>query len=157
MKVLIAFYKANGPHAKWDDKLIAWWTKGPYSHVEIFIPETMERYTSSGRYGGVVKRPIKSLKGYENNDDPVWDYIEVDLPDDAIDRIEEFYQLTKNCKYDWFTIFGFVLPFRDKSNQYVCSEWCSNYLKIMGSKEMWTKNPAKLSPNGLYELYINKE
>ena len=152
MKILFAFYKANGPRARYEDKIISWWTKGPYSHVEIFVPETMKRYTSSGRAGGVVKRDIKSLLGYETKNDPIWDYLEIDLPDITLTRIERFYSLTKDDKYDWKAIYGFVLPFRDRTNRWICSEWCANVGKISGIEELWKLNPATLSPNKLYEI-----
>jgi len=155
MKMLFAFYKANGPHAALDDKAIAWWTKGPYSHVEIWIPKTKKRYTSSGRAKGVVKRNINSIIKIVNRTDETWDYIEFNVDNETqfLNQLEEFYNMTKDDKYDWAAIYGFVIPFKDRTNKWICSEWCTNFGKISNiSKTLWKVDPAEVSPNKLFNL-----
>ena len=150
MRVLVACYKTSksNPGVKWDDKLINWWTgKKGYSHVELFVPDTMKRYTSSGRIGGVVKKDIKSLQSTN-----VWDYIEVDLPCLGLSEIEQFYRKTKNDKYDWLGILGFILPIQDRTNKWFCSEWVATVLKNTRCHKLAIYEPSKLSPNKLYEI-----
>jgi len=60
--------------------------------------------------------------------------------------------MTKDKKYDWFGIFGFVIPTKDRTNRWFCSEWVSNALKISGCEKLFTKNPSKISPNELYKI-----
>ena len=139
--IKVAFYKAHGPYAQWDDKLIAWWTNGSYSHVEIVIDNY--QYSSYQPDGGVRKKE-------HIVDDKVWNYIEIDNIDEQ--KILEFFEMTKGEKYDWLAIFGFVIPFKDRSNEWECSEWCSNALKISGCKKLWKHEPSKLSPNKLYKI-----
>lgn len=46
--VRLAFYKGEGD---WVDKVVRWWTKSQYSHVEVIVGDTW--YSSSPRDGGV--------------------------------------------------------------------------------------------------------
>ena len=144
--VLVAFYKANQSNATTIDKVIAWWTKGKYSHVELIIDNHM--YSTSPRDGEVrVKRHVY--------DKDVWDYVTVSVG--SIKNISEFYRQTKGLKYDWFGIFGFIIPTKDRTNRWFCSEWVSNALKISGCKKLFTKNPSKLSPNDLYKILTKEQ
>ena len=153
MKVLLAFYKTQ--HSKYlSDKIINWWTgNNGYCHVEIFIPDTTKRYTSSGRIGGVIERDIKSLKSYKNKlEDSTWKFVEIDVPCLTIEEIEIFYDKTKHHKYDWFGILGFVLPFKDREDRWFCSEWVATVLKNHNYLPLATKEPSKISPNDLYKI-----
>ena len=138
--IIIAFYKANQSKADWQDKLIAKYTKGKYSHVEIVIDSYM--YSSSPRDGGVRRK-----KHIVNNE--IWDYISLPI---KANNILEFYNQTKNNKYDWLGILGFILPFKDRTNEWFCSEWCSNALKIGEYKDLFIHEPSKISPNKLYDI-----
>ena len=137
--IQLAFYKAH--QGNWSDKLISWWTKGPYSHVEIVIGSgTMY---SSSQYDGGVR--IKQHK-YDINK---WEYIKVDLDINILDNI---FNRTKGNKYDWLGILGFILPIQDRTNRWFCSEWCSNVLKCSGDKRFYLLEPSKISPNRLYKI-----
>ena len=138
-KVTVAFLKEDNTIS---GKLIKWWTKGPYSHAAIVI-DGME-YSASAEEGGVYKRP-HSLN-YKK-----WDYVEVKANSLAI---LNFYTMTQYDRYDFMAIFGFIMPFKDRSRQWDCSEWVSNALKISGVKLLWTKEPSKISPNHLYSILI---
>jgi len=139
--IQVAFYKANQFHADWSDKLIAWWTNGIYSHTELIIDGFM--YSTSPRDGKVRKKEHI----YDEN---IWSYVEINNVD--VNKILEFFQMTDGHKYDWLGIFGFIIPFKDRTNEWFCSEWVSNALKIAGYKKLWTKEPNKISPNKLYEI-----
>ncbi len=141
MKMKLAFYKAKG---NWKDKLIRFWTKGPYSHVEI-VSEDGYMYSSSPRDNGVRKKK-------HTYDPKKWDYVEVEINPKIL---EEFYEETKGEHYDLAGILGFVIPVKDRTNRWFCSEWCSNVLKISGHKAMWKQEPSKISPNRLYKLLKN--
>jgi len=145
LKFYVAFYKSNNKYAKWDDKLINWWTgKNGYSHCEIVVDNRgeMTMFSSSGRDGGVRCRP-------HNYNTDVWDYIEVDL---SLKHIFEIFHLTENQKYDWFGILGFIFPFKDRTFEWFCSEWCSNVLKTYGNEKLLLLEPSKLSPNKFYRV-----
>jgi hypothetical protein len=99
--VKVAFYKSKQNHADWKDKLIAWWTKGKYSHTELIINGYM--YSTSPRDGCVRRK--KHI--YNEN---VWDYIKVNNVE--ISKVVEFFEMTKGQKYDWLGILGFVVPLK---------------------------------------------
>jgi len=140
-KVIVAFYKANQPKATIFDKLIAWYTGGAYSHVELIIGSIM--YSSSSRDGGVRCKT-------HSFDSDVWDYIQIEV--DNITEILLFYSLTENAKYDWLGVFRFLNPIiKQNHEKYFCSEWVTNALQRV-NKQMLKVKPENISPNGLYKL-----
>ena len=143
--VKIAFYKGlSAPGRDWTDWLICRWTRGKYSHVELIIEGYM--YSTSPRDGKVRRK-----KHIEDNE--TWDYIEV--KDIEVKHIIKFYNMTADEKYDWLGILGFVIPLKDRTNKWFCSEWVSNSLKIAGYEKLWKLEPSKISPNKLYKLLSN--
>ena len=141
MSCKVAFYKGlSAPNRDWTDWLICKWTKGQYSHTELIVNGFM--YSSSPRDGKVRCKPHKI-------DNKTWDYIEVEANQKDI---LEFFKMTKGDKYDWFGILGFIIPIKDRTHDWFCSEWVSNALKISGCKKLWTKEPSKISPNKLYKI-----
>jgi hypothetical protein len=141
--VKVAFRKAKNEN--WGKKLIALWTKGKYSHVELIIGD--KQYSSHISDGGV------RCKKHIYNED-LWDYVEV--PNIRVKDILQFYSITKGDKYDLLGIAGFVIPFKDRTNEWFCSEWVSNALKISGYKKLWNQEPSKISPNKLYKILKDK-
>jgi hypothetical protein len=139
--VKVAFYKSNQNHADWTDKLIAWWTGGSYSHTELIIDGYM--YSTSPRDGEVRAKK-------HNFDENIWDYVEIDNVE--IPKVIEFFKMTKDQRYDWLGILGFVVPLKDRTNRWFCSEWVSNALKIAGCRKLWKQEPSKISPNKLYKI-----
>jgi len=140
-KGYIAFYKAYGPHSKWHHKLVDWKTgKKGYAHAEIILGDTM--YSSSGIDGGVRKKPHKF-------DENSWTYVSIDIDKE---KLELFLEKTKNDKYDWFAILGFIIPIKDRTHKWMCSEWCSNFIKIQGDDRMMILEPSTVSPNKFYEI-----
>ena len=141
MNCKIAFYKGlTAPHRDWTDWVICKWTRGPYSHVELVIDGFM--YSSSPRDGSVRRKPHKV-------DNTTWDYVDVDINQK---NVLEFYNMTDGDKYDWAGILGFIIPIKDRTHNWFCSEWVSNALKIAGYSPLWPKEPSKISPNKLFKL-----
>ena len=139
--IKLAFYKAfNNPNARWDDKLIAFYTKGKYSHVELIINGYM--YSSSPRDGRVRKTQ-------HTTDNKSWDYVEIEIKEA---NVIDFFNMTQGNKYDWLGILGFIIPIKDRTNEWFCSEWVSNALKISGCEKLWKLEPSKISPNRLYKI-----
>ena len=146
MKFYLAFYKANCKKAHWDDKIINWWTGSiGFSHVEIVIDYEngkMVMLSSSPRDGGVRMKEHRY-------DESIWEYVEVDL---TLSHVMNIFKLTDGAKYDWMGILGFVIPFKDSTKDWFCSEWCSNVLKTYGNEKLLLLEPSKISPNKLYTL-----
>ena len=68
-----------------------------------------------------------------------------------------FYQKTKHCKYDWAAIFGFISPFQDREDRYICSEWCIEYSKIAQQKVFYNISSYKTSPNRAFEILMKNK
>lgn len=137
----LAFYKATNENLF--GKAIAWWTKGPYSHVELVFSNGMS-FSSSSRDGGTRWKRIDYSDGK-------WDLVEI--PVNAVDeaRIARWCDSVCGAKYDWDGIFGFVIPFwRQHANDWFCSEVCTAALQRVGL--LSGVNPASTSPSKLYWL-----
>ncbi len=141
-KVTIAFYKVNQPSADWQDKLIGWWTNGPYSHVEIIVDGKM--YSSSPRDGKIRERDA-ILDDHER-----WDYVTVYVSNKK--NFYKFFEQVNGNKYDWAGILGFIIPFRDSENKYFCSEFVTRALQFMGYSNLYSIKAGITSPNRLYKL-----
>lgn len=148
-KVLIAFYKADGPYARWDDKLIAWWTRGPYSHTELVLrdhlsPTGYSMFSSLGTEGGVRIKP-------HTIDDRVWDYVSVTVRDRK--AIIDFYHMILGHKYDWTgIIFSQIVRLGiDNQKRWFCSESNVKALQLAGctNKKIWLLKPEMTHPNKL--------
>ena len=147
-EVYLAFYKVTSKGAKWDDVIVDCWTgMNGFSHVELVINDNgnYTMYSSSPRDGGVR---MKSHRYNENT----WEYVKIDLDPE---HIELLFKMTDGLLYDWKGILGFILPFKDRSTKWFCSEWCSNTMKTGGYVKFFLKEPASISPNQLYTIVAN--
>ena len=151
----IAFKKASS--GSWLDRMIAWWTNGPYSHCEIVfssdgaidgVPPGLVR----GGYGSLCYSSYPTDGGVRFKgivlDPKIWDVFDV-----PCDRYQEYIASRIALKhvgehYDWSGILGFVftdipgLP-QDK----FCSEICTIILQSCGL--VGNLNPTRTSPNSL--------
>lgn len=144
MKLQLAFYKGKGNIY---DKLIRFWTDGPYSHVELVINDVC--YSSSPRDGGVRKKQINLKSGN-------WDVFDLDSNQYQEAEIIRFVEgeIEKGAKYDWMGIFfGQFIRFLNLQdpNKWFCSEFCSWPLKVK-------EKPWKLHPWGLFkDIFVETE
>ena len=134
--VKLAFYKGEG---NWVDKVVRWWTKSQYSHVEVIVGDTW--ISSSPRDGGVRSMRMESYNAEH------WDII--GYPGVSASDVFDLFRNTKGSKYDFIGIlFSQVLPIGLHSNtKWYCSEWAAE-LKY---------DNTNISPQELYELVSNKK
>ena len=110
------------PH-KWHDiggRLICWWTRSPYSHVEIVINGVC--YSSSLRRGGVSKAVI-------DLDKPHWRVIPIERADE--EAALRAYRRYEGMPYGWtdlITQHVLRLPVDDPG--LLCSELCALMLGL---------------------------
>lgn len=130
--MIIAAYKGKGTFF---DSLIRWWTKSPYSHVEIVLHRNQyyfKGFSSSTRDGGVRVKSIKVKSGH-------WDFFEADAP-----RLEEE-EMRKHIGkgYDFMGILlSQILPLkRHSKRRFFCSELCAHMMGLSA--------PQKYSPDDL--------
>lgn len=125
----VVFYKASGTGA---DKLIRWWTNGPYSHVEIVLQEKDGQSLCASAHindGGVRTKWITI-------DPASWDTVEIEA--DA-DKVAQWFKEHDGAKYDLIGLLGFVFQRGGYDrNKYFCSEAIANSL---GIEEGWRYDP----------------
>ena len=131
----VAFYKAPGTAV---DKLIRWWTRGPYSHCELVFELVDDGpslcMSSSMRDGGVRSKRI--LLDAES-----WDIVPV--VDADIDVAWAWAAEHANEGYDCLGIIGLALKNKgmQDQNKWFCSEAVA---AMLGLKKSWKFNPSTL-------------
>lgn len=139
MLAQVAFYKGR---KKVFNRLVAWWTKGKYSHCE-FIEGYREDgsaicWSSSFSDGGVRKK-------YITLDDSLWDVVDITLTEEEYKYALAWFHQNNNKSYDILGLFGFVFDAsEDSPDKWFCSEAVASALQM---KESW-----RFSPNDLYAL-----
>lgn len=132
--------------------LISAWTLGNYSHCEFVYNN--EVYLANP--GGVRKEPYIPKKNF--------DIYEVSALVN-IDKIMEFFEMTKGSGYDYKGIIESQLFFAGNGHnldEFFCSEWCLNaidyalnYRLQYGKRAMTKKGYNKFNPERLYK-YLKK-
>jgi hypothetical protein len=129
----VAFYKGK---KRLFNKLVSWWTRGPYSHCELVFSDG-ESASSSFMDGGVRYKRILF-----NHD--LWDFIELGPQFDE-QKAREWFDKHDGAQYDVMGLVGFV--FRrvgDDKKKYFCNE---AVLAALGFLESW-----RFDPNSTYAL-----
>jgi len=148
MKIKVAFYKgASNANGSFFSKLISFWTKSKYTHTELILSDG---YMYSSSY---VENCVRKKKHKFNTEK--WDYLNIEISNEK--NILEFFEMTKGSKYDKIGILGFIIPLKDRTKEWFCSEWVSNALKISSIKELFNQEPSKISPGKLFKILNNKE
>ena len=154
-EIQIAFYKGTG---SWVHKTIRWWTKSPYSHAELIMPDGKTWISISPFLTSRVAPRIKCK--VDPND---WDYLTFPLswrpPVHAyqISQLYKFIDMTQGAKYDWTgMVMSQLCPFLIKRrNKWYCSEWIAHALvnsRIVMWDDLRLYDTPDLSPGKLYNL-----
>ena len=149
MKVKVAFYKGKG---NWKHKMVRWWTESQYSHVELVMPDNFTWITITPLMSSTVSSRIKTDFDLEN-----WDFVSLDINEDQLQVINDFYGETQGCKYDWWgMILSQFLPFHIKRREkWYCSEWIAYALRIAGIidwKIIKIYDQTDISPQRIYNI-----
>jgi hypothetical protein len=160
-EIKIAFYKGRGSRIH---KVIRWWTKSPYSHAELIMPDGKTWISISPFLTSRVSARIRST--IDNPED--WDYISFKLSHRApvknyqLDQLYRFIEITQGSKYDWFgMIMSQFCPYLIKRrNKWYCSEWIAHALvnsRVIMWDDLKLYDTPDLSPGKLYELLSKEE
>ena len=154
MIIKIAFYRGHG---RLRDRAIRWWTRSPYSHVELVLP-------NNGGWIGIYPpdSPRVRLRAYNDSyKRNEWDFINLSVTREQVEAILDFYDKTKGQGYDWVgMVLSHVTPFKiKKTNKWYCSEWVAYALDVSGiisglSTELYRRN--KMPPNVLYNIVLRQ-
>jgi hypothetical protein len=144
MKIQVSFFKAGKSIPA---KLIKFWTKSQYSHVEILV----EGFS----YDANTELGLRKYKR-ESYDLGQWDVISLDVEFSVenFGKIERFIKNQIGLKYDWRGIFfsQFVNMGIDSDTKWFCSEFVTKILQLFLIEETLDEKPNKISPEKLSEL-----
>lgn len=124
-----AFYKGRGTLV---DRMIRWWQRGPYSHVEAVLASNADGTfeCASSAPGKGVRIASIALSVVE------WDVLE--MPAD-VEVVRVWFEAHAGARYDWPGIFGFLMrPIGGEPGRYFCSEAIASAL---GIDEPWRFDP----------------
>lgn len=150
----LCFFKAKYGNC-WD-KLISWWTKSPYSHVEL-------KFSDGICFSSSTKESSVRFLYFTLNKDH-WDIIDIpNVSKEKEKEIRDWCQTQVGKGYDWFAIFGYIyakflnwIPFSSKlddSNYWYCSEVCIYPLIKFGILNV---TDARVAPGCLYTTVKNE-
>jgi hypothetical protein len=140
-------------------RLIKWWTKSDYCHVEILLPGSDGKFepgvwlSANGRKGVRLKPIIWPL----NETD--WDYIDVEVPDENYDNALKHINKILQYKYatkDLFLVQMFKLDKLESRHRMFCSESVCSVLKAFKEEKIskFDIPCVNFSPEDLYRIYI---
>jgi hypothetical protein len=144
MQITLAF-KKNDP--AWYAKLVRWYTKSKYSHVELIIEDKWISISDSK--DGVHIYDLEPLH-------TSWDYVPVEVPADRLEDVWRFIDSQVGKKYDWAGIFFtqfLKISDSDAKNKWFCSEFVCQVLKEFQIECVKEFDCANLSPRDLYLLF----
>jgi hypothetical protein len=134
----VAFYKATRPgYQGIFNRLVRWWTNGPYSHCEAVLNETVngESLCASSSFidGGIRLKKIVL-------DPAKWDFEE--FPANPL-IVAGWFGQRINEKYDSIWLFGFIWRRADgHKSRWGCSE---SVAAALGFSEAWRFDPSTLA------------
>mgnify|MGYP001328996614 FL=1 len=156
MEVKVAFYKGKG---NWKNKIIRWWTKSPYSHAELILPNGITWVSISPFLTARVS--ARSMYEVENMED--WDFLSFELSwrepvnEYQLEQLYGFIEETNGARYDWTgMIASQILPYLIKHrDKWYCSEWIAHALvkaRVVRWDSLQIYRTPNLSPGKLYEI-----
>lgn len=132
--MVLAFYlgtRAANPSARLFDRIVCWWTDGPFSHVEL-VDSIGYCWSSSYRDKGVRRKLIDLSTGK-------WVLVPIGGNED---RAVAWFINHLDAEYDLAGLLGFVIPFRTNSRRrWFCSEAIA---EALGMPRSWATSPNDL-------------
>jgi hypothetical protein len=131
-----AFYKAPGSIF---DKLIRWWMRGPYAHVEAILEDN-----GDGSYTIASSVPGTGVRIATNQTLPERDWDIVDGPGDVA-AARAWFEAHNGAAYDYIGLLGFVIRpvVGYVRKKFCCSRACLLSIGFPGS---W-----RFDPNAMYD------
>jgi hypothetical protein len=134
--ITVAFYKGR---KRLFNRLVSWWTRGPYSHCELLCTPTLAIHEGKVRVASASYLDhgvrIKTIDWHPEN----WDLVTID--GDCREAVWWF-QAHLGAPYDVMGIVGFVVRVMGHSKRrWFCSEACA---AAMGLEEAWRFDPNTL-------------
>ena len=152
MKIKVAFYKGKG---NFINGIVRWWTKSVYSHAEIVLPDGITWIGISPFLKSKVASRKKIIIDYSE-----WDFVDININQEQLDIIMEFFEDTEGHGYDWIgMLLSQFLPCKIKhKKRWYCSEWIAYALRIacvIDWRIIKIYDRKDLSPAILYNLVVD--
>ena len=152
MKIKVAFYKGKG---NFINGIVRWWTKSVYSHAEIVLPDGITWIGISPFLKSKVASRKKIIIDYSE-----WDFVDINVNQEQLDIIMEFFEYTEGHGYDWIgMLLSQFLPCKIKhKKRWYCSEWIAYALRIacvIDWRIIKIYDRKDLSPAILYNLVVD--
>jgi hypothetical protein len=117
---------------------VRWWTRGPYSHVELVFSNGLSA-SASARDGGVRFKRIDFKPEH-------WDFVELKVDEEQgfdEEYARAFFEEREGLGYDYFGLFGFIWrPGSGVSRRWFCSEAVA---AALGYRDPWRFCPNTLA------------
>jgi hypothetical protein len=143
-EIQISFLKTSNTLSS---RLIKYWTKSIYSHVEISFGDFSYNVDTEL---GLLKYPKSKYNKEE------WDVINInaDISQKNLQKIERFISNQVGLKYDWRGIFlsQFINFGIDSDSKWFCSEFVVKILQLFLIEETIDEKPNKVSPEKIYKI-----
>ena len=157
MRARIGFYKGSD---SWYEKLVRWWTKSPYTHAELVMPDGRTWISIRPHETDIPSQILKKEKTAYRTE--LWDFIDLEITPEQREVILEFYEETKGCKYDWVgMIISHLSSFKVKrKGRWYCSEWIAYALRTAGViswKDIKLYERRDISPGTLHDICSSAE
>ena len=145
MKMYLAMYKNKKILT---DKVIAFVSRGNYTHCEIILKEEDDTrmYSASVRDGKQVRCKSTSLVDFKEEN---WDLLEFEVSQEDFHVFQDYFNLIKGMKYGFKTLFFnhlLRLPF-DFQDEMICSEFCAIAIHLLLQSKMSKYDNQRLIEN----------
>lgn len=146
VSVEVMFYRGSNGPIFWD-RLICWWTSGPYSHVEFrFNQQLCYSATLRDKQNGTRFKLIDVTPEH-------WDIFSLDLGALRTKCLLTWCQQQTGCRYDLVGALGLGIGRKgDNPTKRYCSEVVARGLEHIEFQSF----PERVSPNELYRLRNSK-
>jgi len=158
LQIKVAFFK--GDKSSRLHRFIRWWTKSPYSHAELVMPDEKTWVSISPFLSSKVASRIKLNPVPED-----WDYLAFNLSwrepvrNYQLEQLYRFIEETQGSKYDWV---GMILSHLShyvvkREGRWYCSEWIAHalvYSRIVMWDDMNLYDTPDLNPSKLYSKLL---
>lgn len=125
----------------WIDKLICFFSRGKYCHVNVKINNTVY---DCRPFRGVHKVNVIDFKRGKVVD--LYNLSKVSTLQEQ--KVMKFLESQVGKNYDWVALFGFILYTEEQErNRYTCSELTFTAFKKVGINLLERIHPYKVSPN----------
>jgi hypothetical protein len=156
MKIKLAFKKdSNGIMSR----LIKWWTKSQYSHVEVIVPGRDGNYRSGFWLSANTKKGVRKKPLILPLNHKAWDFLEVEVPEENYEKVMERIDEITKYKYatkDLFLVQVLRLDKMESRKRMFCSESVCEVLRAFEERKISKLHIpcVNFSPEDLYRIYL---